>query len=753
MVLPVKQGEMETATIPVTMPVTPITPTDNNEPLSSEVQPNKRRRKKSIVWDHFTVETVGDGCIRACCNHCKKSFAYISGSKLAGTSHLKRHIALGICPVSRNRNQQTLDSKTSNATDEPKKRYRATPGYANIPFNQERCNHEIAKMIILHEYPIHIVEHPGFIDFVKTLQPQFNMVSFNTIQGDCVAMYLKEKQSLLTFISKIPGRVSLTLDLCISNQTVGYVFLTGQYIDSEWNLHRCLLNVVMVPSLDSDSALQQAVVSCLSDWHLENRLFTLTLDQFTNENINGSLRALFSVRNPYMFHGQLLVGNCFARVISLLAQEVLWAVGETVKKIRESVKFVKTSDTHEETFFHLREQLKVPSMKDIFIDDQAKWNTTYDMLVAACELKQVFLCLETSIPDYNIAPSMDDWKQVEILCRYLKLFFDAVSILSAPTYPTASAFYHEVSKVQLELTHAAMNNDPFISNLTKPLKEKFDRYWSDCFLVLAVAVIMDPRFKMKLVEFSFSRIYGEDAGMWIKIVDDGIHELYLEYIAQALSPPETFVEERNGGLIPKTEPPEEGYLLEAPPEEGYLQERPPREGYLQEGPPEEGYLQGGPPQEVSYQEVAHQEIALQEISHQEIAPQEIPSLDPLISIGDGLSDFEVYISEISGSQLMKSELDQYLEESLLPRIQDFDILGWWKLNQTKYPTLSRMASDILSIPFSTVGPDSVFDTHRKKMDNYRSSLRPVTLEALICAKDWLQYGASQSTNASVRMEF
>ncbi|XVF24759.1 hypothetical protein REPUB_Repub13aG0154900 [Reevesia pubescens] len=769
---------METAIIPVTMPVTPITPTDNNEPLTSEVQPNKRRRKKSIVWDHFTVETVGDGCVRACCNQCKKSFAYITGSKLAGTSHLKRHIALGICPVSRQRNQQTPDSKTGNATDEPRKRHRATPGFAHIPFNQERCSLEIVKMIIMHEYPLHIVEHPGFIDFVRTLQPQFNMVSFNTIQGDCVAMYLKEKQNLLNFISEIPGRVSLTLDLWISNQTVGYVFLTGQFIDTEWNLHHCLLNVVMVPSPDSESALQQAVVSCLSDWHLENRLFTLTLDQsFLNENINGNLRALFSIRNPYMLHGQLLIGNCFARVTSLLAQEALWAVGETVKKIRESVKFVKTSDIHEETFYHLREQLKVPSMKDIFIDDQTKWNTTYDMLVAACELKQVFLCLETSIPDYKIAPSMDDWKQVEILCTYLKLFFDAVSILTAPTYPTASAFYHEVSKVQLELTHAAMSNDPFISNLTKPLKEKFDRYWSDCFLVLAIAVIMDPRFKMKLVEFSFSRIYGEDAGMWIKIVDDGIHELYLEYIAQALPPPETFVEERNesiipegnGCIIPKTEPLEEGYLQDAPSEEGYLHEGPahPEVAHQEESHPEVAHQEESHPevahqevahpgvahQEVAHPEVAHQEVAHQEIPHQEVAPQEVPSQDPLISIGDGLSDFEVYISEIGGSQQMKSELDQYLEESLLPRVQDFDILGWWKLNNTKYPTLSRMASDILSIPFCTVGPDSVFDTERKKMDNYRSSLRPVTLEALICAKDWLQYGASQSSNATVKMEF
>uniref|UniRef100_A0A5B7A8N8 Putative zinc finger BED domain-containing protein DAYSLEEPER-like n=1 Tax=Davidia involucrata TaxID=16924 RepID=A0A5B7A8N8_DAVIN len=176
------------------------TPTDNNKPPSLDMQPNKRRRKKSIVWEHFTIETVGAGCTRAYCKQCKKSFAYISGSKLAGTSHLKRHIALGICPVSRRRNQEknqlvpyTHDSKTdgsASATDPPRKRYRGTPGSMGIFFDQDRCNHEIAKMIILHEYPLHIVEHTGFIDFARTLQPQFNMVSFNTVQDDCVGVFL-----------------------------------------------------------------------------------------------------------------------------------------------------------------------------------------------------------------------------------------------------------------------------------------------------------------------------------------------------------------------------------------------------------------------------------------------------------------------------------------------------------------------------------------------------------------------------------
>ncbi|CAK9164895.1 unnamed protein product [Ilex paraguariensis] len=658
--------------------------TDNNEAPSPDSLPNKRRRKKSIVWDYFTIETVDADCTRAFCNQCKKSFAYITGSKLAGTSHLKRHIALGICPVSR-RNQQEKDRRNiytpvilktnGSATDPPRKLYRTPTGSTNIFFDKDCCSREIAKMIILHEYPLYIVEQPGFIALVRTLQPQYNMVSINTIEEDCVSLYLREKQSLFNLLVGIPGRVSLTLDLWTSDKSLGYVILTGHFIDINWKLHRRILNVIMLPFPESEAAFSYAVVACLTDWSLESKLFTLTLDQsLANENVKGNLRGLLSIKNPLVLNGQLILGTCFARVLRDLAQDALESVRETIKKIRESVTYIKTSEAHEEKFIELKQQLQVPSTKGLVIDDQRKWNTTYHMLVAASELKEVFSCFDTSDPDYKETPSMDEWKEVETLCIYLKLLFDAANILVAPTYPTANIFFHEVWKIQLELTHAATSQDPFISSLIKPLQERFDKYWKDCNLILAIAVVMDPRFKMKLVEFSFSRIYGEDAETWIKVVNEGVHELFLEYIVLSLPPP-TFVDVINEGITPGNE----------------------------------GFIK-----------------------------TEIPQEESLLSNGDGLSDFDVYISEIMGNQQMRSELDQYLEESLLPRVQDFDVLNWWKLNRQKYPTLSKMASDILCVPVSTVAPDSVFDIVSKKVDSYRSSLRPVTLEAIICAKDWLQ---------------
>ncbi|KAF2301389.1 hypothetical protein GH714_023571 [Hevea brasiliensis] len=193
----------------------------------------------------------------------------------------------------------------------------------------------------------------------------------------------------------------------------------------------------------------------------------------------------------------------------------------------------------------------------------------------------------------------------------------------------------------------------------------------------------------------------------------------------------------------------------------HLQEAQTHEMHPQEAETHEMHPQEAQTHDVHSQEVHAHEFS-QEMHHHELSREILPYEGhhqdlPLLSIGDGLSDFDVYISEIANSQHMKSELDQYLEESLLPRVHEFDVLGWWKLNKLKYPTLSKMAADILSVPISTVAPDSVFDTGSKKIDSYRSSLRPVTLEALVCAKDWLQYGSSalsmETSNAVVKMEY
>ena len=92
-----------------------------------------------------------------------------------------------------------------------------------------------------------------------------------------------------------------------------------------------------------------------------------------------------------------------------------------------------------------------------------------------------------------------------------------------------------------------------------------------------------------------------------------------------------------------------------------------------------------------------------------------------------------------------SELDHYLEEPILSRVPNFDILAWWKSGGLKYPTLQAIARDVLAIPVSTVASESAFSTSGRVVCKHRSRLHPSTLEALMCAQSWLLESVHEGT--------
>ena len=84
-------------------------------------------------------------------------------------------------------------------------------------------------------------------------------------------------------------------------------------------------------------------------------------------------------------------------------------------------------------------------------------------------------------------------------------------------------------------------------------------------------------------------------------------------------------------------------------------------------------------------------------------------------------------------KLKKYELDQYLMDNV-EKPNDFNILTLWKNSSNRYPTISKMARDVLSISVSTVASESTLSTSDRILDSYRSSLSPKTVEDLICTQ-------------------
>ncbi|KAI5335743.1 hypothetical protein L3X38_025877 [Prunus dulcis] len=73
-----------------------------------------------------------------------------------------------------------------------------------------------------------------------------------------------------------------------------------------------------------------------------------------------------------------------------------------------------------------------------------------------------------------------------------------------------------------------------------------------------------------------------------------------------------------------------------------------------------------------------------------------------------------------------------------PRNKNFNLLDWWKGNQSRYPTISKVAKDIFAISSSTVASENAFSLGKRIVDPFRSSLTPKMVDALVYTHDWLR---------------
>ncbi|KAK9983921.1 hypothetical protein SO802_033446 [Lithocarpus litseifolius] len=75
-----------------------------------------------------------------------------------------------------------------------------------------------------------------------------------------------------------------------------------------------------------------------------------------------------------------------------------------------------------------------------------------------------------------------------------------------------------------------------------------------------------------------------------------------------------------------------------------------------------------------------------------------------------IASFDTFESQIFGSIDSKSQLNVYLEETRFDHNthMDLDILQYWESNCGRFPGLSLIARDIISIPITTVVSESVF---------------------------------------------
>jgi len=241
------------------------------------------------------------------------------------------------------------------------------------------------------------------------------------------------------------SKVSLTADMWTSNQTLGYLCVTCHWISSDWKIHKRIIKFLMMESPHNAPSMFNALLKGIQEWNIEDKLFSITLD---NAKVNNSMMVLLKtnllMKKMLPCEGKLFHIRCGAHVINLVVQDGLKKISSIVHNIRESVKYIKSSQARKEKFEEVAVQVGVPLGKQPTLDISTRWNSTFLMLQSAYPYRRVFDELGKQDKSYTNTPTSVEWERSQLVCTFLEKFAAATELLSGSSYPTVNLYFHEL---------------------------------------------------------------------------------------------------------------------------------------------------------------------------------------------------------------------------------------------------------------------------------------------------------------------
>ncbi|KAM3220921.1 hypothetical protein P3L10_020189 [Capsicum annuum] len=198
--------------------------------------------------------------------------------------------------------------------------------------------------------------------------------------------------------------------------------------------------------------------------------------------------------------------RCDAHILNLIVKEGLSEQNEFISRVRNVVKYVKSSSARIASYKSYVEKVKLDTNGLLSLDVEPRWNSTYLMLNTAVKFEKAFSRM-----------NIDDHK-------YIKYCLDSKGKIE---HPSSKDWKDTI------IVNYSKCDDFILTDMAKKMKVKFDKYWgdfSDMNMLLFVAVVLDPRYKMKYVEFLFKKYYNsvEECTKSDK-VRDTLARLYAHY--------------------------------------------------------------------------------------------------------------------------------------------------------------------------------------------------------------------------------
>ena len=141
------------------------------------------------------------------------------------------------------------------------------------------------------------------------------------------------------------------------------------------------------------------------------------------------------------------------------------------------------------------------------------------MFSIALIYKDVFSRLAKRETSYTCLPYDHDWEVAKDICGRLELFHSVTEFFSGRKYPTTNMYFALVCELKIALNEWSLSSSEMISTMTESMRVS----------VIIDVAILDPRYKMKLLEFYYPKIYGDNSDQEIEKIKNLCYDLLDEF--------------------------------------------------------------------------------------------------------------------------------------------------------------------------------------------------------------------------------
>lgn len=654
------------------------------------VKKKKNTSTRSEYWQHYT--RLKENRNKCSCNYCGRVMCC---GTVNGTSCLKKHN--GICKEyqswkqSQSQTQHTLNVESGDEDGVQLKLSRVSNDVVREATNE---------MLVIAELPLSFVDSLGWRHFCNKVNlPKPH--SRRTATRDIVELYARKKSDLMQLISGNKQRVSLTTDIWVAPSTSSsYMVVTAHFIDARWKLRKFIIGFKHVVD-HKGTTICSVLLEVMAEWGI-TKVFTITVDNATaNTNALKLFTDAFNALGPQslVLGGQFLHLRCCAHIINLVVRDGLHEVDASVSAIRNAIQYIRASTKRVDSFDQKVESAKM-TRGSLSLDCKTRWNSTYLMLTRAMKFRVAFDRMAVEDKLYNDhfqetvegkkrvgPPTSEDWDKVESLVKFLVIFYNSTLVVSASNSPSSYKCYNEIVTIERNLITLSNSTDEKLREKALVMRAKFSKYWNglkDINRLLIVASVLDPRNKMKFAGLCFEKLYGKDSPQG-KVLNDSVNDvmerLFDEYNTSGASNTAATFGSSSQSQSQSAQESQDGVAMDSSDEDAYGYER----------------------------------------------------MDSL---------YKEMVNEL-GFEDASTELELYLKEKVEnpkpnPLGIPFDVLGWWRINSSKYPILAAIAKDVLAMQVSSVASESAFSTSNRILEPSRSCLTHYTLEVLMCTEQWLK---------------